>query len=556
MLAALAAWGWLGRGAPPGAPPTTRLTATLPPDHRIAVPSFNGFPLAVSPDGRALAYVGELRAGTQLYVRELESFTSRALSGTEGARQPFFSPDGQWVGYFARNRVHRVRVSGGAPVPVADVEGVPAGGAWGPDDRIVFATDTTLWWVGIEGGAAERVPLPVSGVVSWPRLLPASAGGWSSPSVLVSIGPELYAVSVPDGEAQPLGVSASGHGLYVQGYLVYTETTLGVARAVPFDVASLQPTGSTVSVAEDIFRPNFTDATLMALSSTGTLVYVSGTSARRLVLVDRTGRETVLPFEPGPYRSVAVSPDGLRILADRRGEPLRLLDLATGGDRPVAGGTRGVWSPDGRQVLVRTAAGVARAPVAPGAEPIRILEGPEYPAHWGSDGTLLFFTLDPQAEMRGGLRVMRLDADEGSRPLLDTDADERWITRSPDGRWIAYTSDLSGRTEVYVREFGGGEARQVSLTGSEHAVFSRSGDELLFLSGERMYAVPSERLDGPGPLEAELLFEGSYVVLGPSWDVRPQGDFVMVSGGPSWLREIHVVQGLTTELDALFEEAP
>jgi WD40 repeat protein len=375
--------------------------------------------------------------------------------------------------------------------------------------------------------------------------------------VLVSAGGELHAVSITDGEARPLGIRTDGHGLYLPGFLVYGEQS-GVVRAAPFDVESLSVTGASISVLENVLRPNFTDATLLTASHDGTIVYVPGTSERRLVLVDRAGRETALPFKPGPYRSVAVSPDGLRLLVDRRGEPLRILDVETGGDRPAAGVLRGVWSPGGNEILAAAgASGVVRSSVAPGSSPVSVTEdGPFlFPAHWGADGVALFFTLDFRAENRGGLHMMRLDRDAAPVPLIDTEADERWITRSPDGRWIAYTSDLSGTTEVYVREFPGGEPRQVSVIGAEHAVFSRSGEELYFPSGERMYALRTDQLDAPGSLDPELLFEKSYVLLGPSWDVRPQGDFLMVSAGPQWLREILVVQGWVDELQTLFDDA-
>jgi serine/threonine-protein kinase len=554
-MTGLAIWGWIGTSPEPTSAPVSRLTATLPQDHRLSVPQYNAFPIAVSPDGRAIAYVGEASAGTLLYVRNLGSFEPVALAGTQGATQPFFSPDGGWLAYFGNGRLHRVRVSGGAPIPVANVEGVAFGGAWGPDDLIVFAADSSLWRVGIDGGDPERVPLSAPGLVSWPSVLPASAGGWESPSVLVSVGSELYAVSVMDGDARSLGISADGHGFYVDGFVVYAEQS-GVVRAAPFDIDALSTSGTSISVLEDVLRPNLTDATVVTASPSGTLAYVPGSSQRRLVLVDRAGRETQLPFQPGAYRGLAVSPDGLRVLVDRRGENLRLLELESGRDSPTAGNTRGIWSPSGQELLMSGGrGGLIRSSAAPGAQPTRVADGGLFPAHWGNDGVVLLFSLNFRADNRGAFHVMRLDEGAPPEPFIDTEAFEHLITRSPDGRWIAYTSDLSGTMEVYVREFAGGEPRQVSVNGGDHAVFSTSSDELYYMSGEQMNSVRTERLGRAGPLDPELLFRGSYVMLGPSWDVRPQGDFVMVSAGPRWLREIQVVQNWVSELEQLFEES-
>jgi len=555
VLAVLAAWGWVGRSAPPAAEPVTRLTAALPQDHRVALPESDVFPLALSADGRTLAYVGESAAGNQVYVRGLDSYESRLLEGTRGATQPFFSPDGAWVAYFVGRRLFRVSVSGGAPIPIAQTPGLPAGGAWGPGDQIVFASDSALWRVSVAGEEPERVPWPAPGLVSWPTFLPEGTGGWSTPAVLTSAGNALFAVSVADGEARPVGVETNGHGVFSRGFLVYTETN-GVVRAVPFDHEELRATGTAVSVLEDVLRPNLTDATVLTLSQTGTLAYMPGTSARTLVLVDRTGRQTPLDFEAGAYRNAAVSPDGFRVFADRRGQGSRLLDLRSGADNDGAGaGLIGAWSPDGREVLTGAQDRLLRFPALPGARTTtREYSVPSggVPVHWGVDGVVTFFSINQRAQNRGGIYSISLDGDGPVEPLVDTEADETLPSRSPDGRWLAYVSDASGGSEIYARPFAGGEPRLVSVNGGDRPVFSRDGRELFYMSGERMYAVPTDRLDQPGPLEPELLFTGSYVHLATSWDVRPQGDFLMVWAGPNWLREILVVQNWTTELQEPF----
>jgi hypothetical protein len=512
VFATLAVWGWAGRGASPPPLGVTRLTAALPADHRIALPEWNVFPLALSADGRTLAYVGESAAGTQLYVRALDRYEAVPLEGTRGATQPFFSPDGSWLAYFARRRLHRVSVEGGAPIPITPLDRLPTGGAWGPDGQIVFAVDSTLWRVPISGGAPERVPWSAPGLVEWPTFLPPGAGGWAGPSVLVGTGREFFAVSVVDGQAKPVGVSADGHAVVSGGILVYSEQS-GVVRAVPFNARELRTTGTAISVLDDVLRPNLTAATVLTVSPSGTLAYIPGTSSRRLVLVDRSGRETELPFSRGAYRNVAVAPDGLRLLSERRGDGTRLLDLSTGTENAVPGGIGSVWNPNGQQYLAGAGGSlIGRFVAFPGSRtPTRTYEVPPMgaSANWGADGVVVGFTFDQRQANRGGLFAIDVDGDGLFEPLLDTEADERYVSRSPDGRWIAYTSDVSGTPEIYVRRFDGGEPRLVSLNGGDRAVFSRNGRELFYLAGERMYAVSTDRLDRPDRLEPELLFTGS-----------------------------------------------
>lgn len=244
------------------------------------------------------------------------------------------------------------------------------------------------------------------------------------------------------------------------------------------------------------------------------------------------------------------------MLVHRRqeGGGLFILDLDNGRELLLTAFYAGAWSPRGDEVLTKSDGRFARFSVAPGSQGVPISDErvAMVPAHWGEDGVLLLFTADPRREKRGGLYTMTIDGSEPVRELLDTDADEWDVTRSPDGRWIAYTSDLSGRREVYIQGFPTGQPRQVSIAGGHKPLFSRTGDELYYLSGEQAWAVDLDSLDEGGTLRPEPLFRGSYVIMGPAWDVRPQGDFVMVSAGPNWLREIRVVQNWDREIDNLF----
>ena len=589
VLGILAAWGWLDR-ASTEVQQVTRTSISLDGDHRLAIAWAEAFPLAISPDGRQVAYVGESTSGTRLYVRPLGSFETTPMAGTDGARQPFFSPDGTEVGYFDRRYLNRVSASGGGRVRIVELPNepgtdrpiVPSGGAWGPDGVIVFATaDSVLWRVSVAGPAEpEAIPLtfaegddaPLSGPTGdgsaslglrtagarWPYFLPASRQrGDVEPRVLVKVGRELVTVSLSDGSARLTGVQAGGQGIFVTTGHVVTSETSGQVHAWPFDLESGYATGAAVPLLDDVFRPVFTSATLFAVApEAGTLVFVTGGSARTVWLVDRGGRgRRLTEFEPRDYRLPSFSPDGRRLAVDIMYGGIQILDFSTGGrvDFPELGGGA-LWSPDGREFA--TGSPSIRLDAVAGSVPRPFPEAPDssWLNAWGSSGRLLFTM--PYTRGPTGARISI--ALEGSgRPaevLIDTESNEVQPRLSPDGRWLVYVSDASGRPEVYIRGLDGpeGSERTVSIAGGDFPIWSRSGEEIFYWRAEELYSV---RVLSTEPLrlsEPQLLFEGRYHVYGPmSWDVSPSGEFVLISSGPNWRRQINVVQNFHQELTRL-----
>ncbi|HWA15712.1 MAG TPA: protein kinase, partial [Gemmatimonadales bacterium] len=294
LVAAL--WGWL-RPKPRGAPSVTaRLVFPIPSDQPLDLVNKS---VDISPDGSEIAYVGLTSGHTQLFLRPLNDFEVKPLAGTEEALSPFFSPDGRWIGFAAEGKLKKVLRTGGVPITIATIGGGFAGGAWRADGTIFFTLGKpTLFRVAEGGGAVDtlRLTSPISasiGRVRSPSLLPDGA------HLLVTIDQEIYLVTLADGAARKLLTGRSAQYLPT-GHILFDETE-GRMRLVPFDADRLAVTGNAVPAFE-AFRSAGGGPTQVAVSSTGTLVYVAGGFNRTLLKVDRNGRETSLPFPPRGYR--------------------------------------------------------------------------------------------------------------------------------------------------------------------------------------------------------------------------------------------------------------
>ncbi len=570
LFAALAVWLWTGRAPQDlASEPVSRLTISLSGDHRLALANMESMPLAISPDGRTVAYVGESIERTQLYVRHLGAFDPVALPGTDEARQPFFSPDGEQIAYFTRRGLFRVPVSGGpplriAPIPVDSAAGapiIPAGGAWGGDDVIVIAADgAELWSVAAAGGEPEAIPItwtepPTGGAppspesrIRWPSFLP-SAG--DEVRLLASISSELAVVTLPEGAATFLGVRLTGHGMYVDpGHIVFTLSS-GEALSVPFDLETLEA-GTPSPEFSDVFRPGATFAGLLAASRSGTVVYVPGGSERTVELVDRRGFAERLPLEPNDYRFAVFSPDGRRLAIDARSGGITVLDLATRAPTEVVGSAPSSFSPDGTELAFGSPP--RRVGLSPAAVPARFEGMPDgmYAGDWGSDGRLILIKPPQRDSTSAGVYIGTIGSDAPVEVVVDTEFYEAQPKRSPDGRFVAYMSDASGRSEVYVQELDAPDnLARVSFNGGAQPIWSRTGGELFFWKMEQAY---SARLLATDPLELsapEPMFRGRYFLQTVTqWDVSPSGEFALISPGPNFLREILVIESFVEELEA------
>ncbi len=344
--------------------PAVRFTIPVEPVNAVSFGGALGSRLAISPDGERLVYVGENREGSQLYLRPLDSLQATAIAGTRGAISAFFSPDGNWIGFFAGGKLKKVRLSGEPVVTICDaVEAV--GASWGSDDVIVFAPTpvSALFRVSSNGGTPKQLTTLVNGETShrWPEILP----GGKTVVFAAASGPDFTGSRIV---AQTLGTNTRVNvteGTYPHytrtGHLVFARDS--AIFGAPFDAKSLALASNPISLVSDLSMNSTTGAALFALSSSGTLVYrarVVTFAQRQMVWVNRSGSEEVISEDRRPYLQPRISPDGKRlaiaigeVAADR---DVWLYDLVrrtmTRLTFDVGEDETPVWSPDGTRIAI------------------------------------------------------------------------------------------------------------------------------------------------------------------------------------------------------------
>ena len=486
VLLAGAVWGWL-RPMKTAAPGVVRFELAFGQGQRVSVQT--GINLALSPDGSRLVYAEESNQGTQLLVRAIDQLEARVIAGTSSGSQPFFSPDGEWLGFYQDGKIRKVSLAGGPPITVATVEDL-LGASWGPDDVIAFRTGGGISRVSAAGGGVpETVARPDSGSdLRWPDVLP------DGKAALVTIfaglsSAQLAIVSFETGGVTPLGLAGTNPRYVPPGYIVYGTAEQSLL-SVPFDAARRGVSGSPVAVLEGVMVKGG-GATELAVSRTGTLSYLAGSPLNRLVTVDRGGAATQLPEGFRDYQSPRFSPDGRRIAVVATGQDhdiwvyslaARTLSRLTfqGDDHDPE------WTPDGMRVIFSSPRGPRRAlywQPADGSKAAEVLLASEYdlwaPTLDGAGGYLAFEEIRPGQQSDIGF--IRLGGDGSPQPLVATTFNEVSPALSPDGRWLAYSSNESGRYEIYVRPFPGEGGRwQVSAEGGTEPVWAPSGRELVY----------------------------------------------------------------------------
>jgi serine/threonine-protein kinase len=549
-----------------GAP--LRLTAAL---SEAVVPAAGGA-IAISPDGSRLVYAG-IRAGSaSLYIRPLNDFAATPLAGTDGATEPFFSPDGQWLGFFSHNKLKKVSVGGGAPVVLADAS-LPRGGTWARDDTIIFAPGFNSALSRVPAGGGKTEPLTTldtsSGELShrWPELLPDgktvlfTAANPASPSWDDA---RIMAVSLESGERR-LVLAGGSYGRYVSsGHLIFVRG--GSLMAVPFDARGVQVTGSPLPVLEGVSTSPLAGYAEFAVSANGTLVYLPGQRVdanRMLVWVDRKGGVQPATEIRRVFGSLRLSPDGRRVALDvieANSRDVWVLDLARGTLTRLTFG-RGfnlfpVWTPDGKKIVYSaTSAAIGsrlmwKLADGSGTDQELVSLGLQARAgSWSPDGRLLAFS-GPSPP--NGIDVFVLEVGNGKpRVILGTPFNEGVPMFSPDGRWLAYNSDESGRLEVYVQPFPGpGGKWQISAEGGSSPRWSRDGRELFYRNGDKMMAVDVATAPTFTAGTPRLLFEGRFQP-GPNYDVSADGRHFLIvkeSEAGSGPTQMDVVVDWTSEL--------
>jgi serine/threonine-protein kinase len=517
---------WIAfRAAPASRPGPARLTIALPEGHSPA--SLENPSVAISPSGSHVAYVAVSDGRAQLFVRELGSPEARALPGTEAASNPFFSPDGQWIAFFAQQKLKKVSIASGTVQILCDA-GFPRGGSWAADGTIYFAAGNAsgISRVSEQGGTPAEVTTldRAGGEVShrWPHVLP----GGRALLLNVWTGPgwderHVYVLDLAT-KARTLVVRGGETGRYVPtGDVVYARSDQ--LFAVPFDLDALRPSGEPVLLADSVRVGG--EGAQYDVSETGTLVYVRGNprrNERRLVWVGRDGNAEPLAAPPREYVNVRISPDGRRAAVEVRSASIGLwvYDFSRDTLSPLTTGTGSsqspVWTWDGGRLVYRgTRAGFRNlwrkaVDEASGEERLTTSTNIQTPTSWSGDGTLVYHENDPIT----GADVWALPTagDRKPRAVVKTLFNEQHERLSPDGRWLAYTSNESERVEVWVQPFPGpGPRVQVSKDGGVEPLWSRDGRELFYLAGDTLMAVdvvttPVLKVGGP-----RRLFDGRYV---------------------------------------------
>ncbi len=580
LLAAFAAGGaviWQVARSRMSAPrPVVRSVIPLAPAESVV----NG--IAISPDGRWVAYGGRHEGQWNIYVRALDESASRLIPGTEGGHEPFFSPDGQWVGFFndERNEMRKVALSGGAPVTICEAGTGHRGASWGADGTIVFTPTTG----GPAGDGGLRAVSNTRGIVQvltrpdadrrekthrWPHVLPSGkAVLFTSGTADISSFDDaaIEVLTFESGERKVL-MKGGAYARYIStGHLVYARA--GALIAAPFNIGRLEITGPPVAVLDGVAtRPERGDAAF-DVSDNGTLVYAAGgphvRAAAQLVWVDRGGRIDPITPEPRAFSVPRVSPDGRRIavVVDAANQRVWVYDIGRGTlmQLPASWDMRDpAWTPDGSRITaVVEGRGLSWQP-ADGSGPPQMFGDSVggNPLSWSPDGKML--TLARRGEgMRYDTWLFRpSDGEPKLKPLLHGKANEHSAVFSPDGRWLAYVSDESGRDEIYVQPIDSPAKRwQISTAGGLEPVWARDGRELFYRHETKMMAV-QVRL-GPAFTASvpTVLFAGDFVMGGEgspgrtAFDVMPDGRrFVMIKRVPSpSVTELHLVQDWFEEL--------
>ena len=544
------------------APPVVKFSVSQP-EHT----SYPGMP-SVSPDGRYLTFSAVGPEGKRmLWLRPLDALHATVIQGSEGASAPFWSPDSQMIAFFGGKNLMKVRISGGSPETICAAEASPGGGAWNKDGTILFSPSLSdgFYKVPATGGKPQLVFKPDESKSErgdvWPQFLPDGKHFvfYQQTDVAETSGVYLGSMEPPEYHrlfaSQTNAVySATDPNSPKTGHLLYiNERNL---TAMAFNAGKLEVSGDPITLATDIGAVRSLALAPISVSATGVLVYQGvGQPTRQMVWTDRGGKQIALAGEPGEWGPARISPDGHRAAAgklgpDRKNAHLWLLDVSGGAEplSPESGPHEGspVWSPDGGKLAYFVRQGevfdIYSRYASPGSRPELLLKSDvnKYPTDWSHDGKYLIFGLTGQDTHLDvwGLAV----GDRRSAPILDTVYSEGFASVSPDGKWLAYQSDQSGRNEVYVQQFDGlsnGTKRRWMVSKNGGLPRWRSdNNELFYMTPDGRMMSVSIRLGADGGIESgapQELFQTRPVPK--TWnlyDVSPDGQRFLLNVPLEW----------------------
>ena len=559
IVAGAAAWLLKPTPAPPAT--ITRFQIPLPPDESFSRTGRHF--VAVSPDGTKVVYV----ANQQLNLRPMDQLEATAIRGTNlDPSEPFFSPDGQWIGFWASNQLRKIAITGGAPVKICDA-GNPWGATWTGDRILLGQGGQGIMEVPANGGTPRTI-VSVDGssgeLAHGPHLLPdgdsllftlAKGQQWDTARAVVQ--------SLKTGRRTVLLEGATDARYVETGHIVYGHDN--TILAAPFDVRRLAMTGGPVALVEGVTQAQASGALQFALSRSGSAVLVSGNAnaSRTLTWMDRHGTPTAIVAAPRAFVVPRVSPDGTRAAMEisDADTAIWIWEFARGTLTRLTFG-RNIdrqprWTPDGRRVLYSSNVDGDRGVFVKAADGTgaaeRLTKGgtARQPRSVSPDGKWLLVA-GGSAKTQGDLSLVGLEGDHTPRPLLQSEATENNGEISPDGRWLAYTSDESSRLEVYVRPFPDVDKGrwQISTEGGTLPRWSRDGRELLYiaLTSASMMSV-AVRFDNATLAAAPptKLFSMTGYLVG--YDVAPDGRFLLVKDGvANQQQQVTVVEHWIEEL--------
>jgi serine/threonine-protein kinase len=534
-----------GHGTYTVAPPARFLVGDI---HIGGGPGFELF--ALSPDGQTVVYFSDAHSGSSLWVRRIDDTHATMLPQTREAYDPVFSPDGRSVAFVRVNSAYRISLSGGTPVLIPGLRGYKPFFVWLRDGTIIYhGDDGGLYRIPETGGTPARVASPDT--AAGERNLNAIAMLPDERHLLVlgiseSGSGSLSALDLSDGHRTTIIESGLTAARFLPpDHVVYTDER-GALLTVPFDARALRLTGSPVQLANAI--SNTTDgAARFSTSETGAVLYM-GAEPSDLVLVDRAGASQVISDAPRNYHNPRVSPDGHRILVDVQaidgGRDAWIFDRAQRAltRATLAGdGHDAIWSRDGRSIVYMSARSgdltAFRVPATGGGSPVKIVggHGLNTVTDVTSDGTLLGIAYT--RAKASDWDIVSFHPGDTLRNVVVTPFFEGWTSVSPDEKWLAYASNESGRSEVYVRRLDGSGVRlQISLDGATGPRWSPTGHELFYRrltdDGAELMAATLTLSGDPRVESRRALFDaGEYADATPhtNYDVTPDGQhFVMV----------------------------
>jgi Tol biopolymer transport system component len=561
---------WLATREP--APPVAARFDVRLPDSTV-LGSLGGHKLALSRDGTRMLVVVTRADGHRFYVRRLDDPGFQLVRGSEvltnaaGNFDPAFSPDGEWIVFTRVGRLMRLPTAGGRPETLSDSGS--GGPDWADDNTLLYTRGGAIWRLNASGGPGRLVAAPDTSRrifrLRWPHALPGTRHALvtldRAPAGNIADSMRLAVLSLEDGAITELGVTGTDARYVATGHVVFARVD-GVVFAAPFSLRSRTLTGPPVRLLEGVWIGGG-GAAGISVADNGTIVWHVDVDrgANTLVVVDAEGRERRVPAEPLPYALPRVSPDGRRIVTEmgsglRTGPgPLLLVDLETGARQLLGGQEEGMapeWSRDGRRIFFVKRTGnsqqlVSRAWDRSAPDDVVVLDStfrtPVYELAIGPPGAWAAIRVARPNSNRDIL-LAPMSALDSVRPFVVTPATERTPSFSPDGQWLAYASDESGRDEVYVQPVPGpGPRIQVSISGGTEPAWADRGTTLYFRGSARMMV--AEFGGSPfGVLRRDSLFVDEYIRSGSAtrgWSPLPGGRGFLMVRPSQRIREIGMI---------------